>query len=86
LLVSVPASLAGTSENILIIDQANTDSDDDDNGDDNNNSNSNNSVKTFVIYVPSQQLQGQLQKQPSVDTGNLITDKQKHEDNSHMSN
>jgi hypothetical protein len=30
--------------------------------------NSNNSIQFFVIYVPSQQLQGQLQTQHSVDT------------------
>jgi hypothetical protein len=29
----------------------------------------------FIIYVPSQQLQGQLQTQHSVDTGNYIMDK-----------
>jgi hypothetical protein len=67
-------SCAGTSENIMAIDPANTDNDDDDNEDDNNN-NSNNSVKIFAIYVLSQQLQGQLQKQRSLDTGNHITDK-----------
>jgi hypothetical protein len=41
----------------------------------NNNNNNNNSVKLFIIYVPSQQLQGQLQTQHSVDTGNYIMDK-----------
>jgi uncharacterized protein YlbG (UPF0298 family) len=30
--------------------------------------NNNNSVQFFIIYVPSQQLQGQLQTQLSVDT------------------
>jgi hypothetical protein len=29
----------------------------------------------FIIYVPSQQLQGQLQTQHSVDTSNYIMDK-----------
>jgi hypothetical protein len=28
-------------------------------------------MQFFIIYVPSQQLQGQLQTQHSVDTGNL---------------
>jgi hypothetical protein len=37
--------------------------------------NYNNSVQFFIIYVPSQQLQGQLQTQHSVDTGNYIMDK-----------
>jgi hypothetical protein len=32
-------------------------------------------VKFFIIYVPSQQLQGQLQTQHSVDTSNYIMDK-----------
>jgi hypothetical protein len=32
--------------------------------------NNNNSIQFFIIYVPSQQLQGQLQTQHSVDTGN----------------
>jgi hypothetical protein len=31
-----------------------------------------NSVKFFIIYVPSQQLQGQLQTQHSVDTSTYI--------------
>jgi hypothetical protein len=43
----------------------------------------NNSLKLFIIYVPSQLLQGQLQKQHSVDTVNYIKDKQKDKDNSH---
>jgi hypothetical protein len=30
----------------------------------------NNSIQFFIIYVPSQQLQGQLQIQHSVDTDN----------------
>jgi cell division protein FtsL len=42
------------------------------------------SVQFFIIYVPSQQLQGQLQTQHTVDTGNYIKDKQKHKDNSHI--
>jgi hypothetical protein len=32
--------------------------------------NRNNLIKFFIIYVPSQQLQGQLQTQHSVDTSN----------------
>jgi hypothetical protein len=40
----------------------------------NNNSNGN-SVQFFIIYVPSQQLQGQLQTQHSVDTSNYLMDK-----------
>jgi hypothetical protein len=40
-------------------------------GDDYNN----NSVKFFIIYVMSQERQGQLQTQHSVDTDNYITDK-----------
>jgi hypothetical protein len=35
----------------------------------------NNSVQLFIIRVPSQQLQGQLQTQHSVDTGNCIKGK-----------
>jgi hypothetical protein len=34
-----------------------------------------NSVQLFIIYVPSQQLQGQLQTQHGVDTRNYSTDK-----------
>jgi hypothetical protein len=34
-----------------------------------------NSILFFIIYVPSQQLQGQLQTQHSVGTGNNIKDK-----------
>jgi hypothetical protein len=30
------------------------------------------SIQFFIIYVPSRQLQGQLQTQHSVDTGNHI--------------
>jgi hypothetical protein len=41
----------------------------------NNNNNNNNSNQFFIIYVPNQQLQGQLQTQHSVDTGNYIIDK-----------
>jgi flagellar basal body-associated protein FliL len=40
-----------------------------------NNSNSNNSIQFFIIYVPSQRPQGQLQAQHSVDTDNYIMDK-----------
>jgi hypothetical protein len=41
----------------------------------NSNSNSNsNSIKFFIIYVLSQQLQGQLQTPHSVDTVNYIMD------------
>jgi hypothetical protein len=32
-------------------------------------------IKFFIIYVPSRQLQNQLQTQHSVDTGNDIKDK-----------
>jgi hypothetical protein len=32
-------------------------------------------MQFFIIYVPSQQLQGQLQTQHSVDTSNYIMDK-----------
>jgi hypothetical protein len=32
-------------------------------------------MQFFIIYVPSQQLQGQLQTQRTVDTCNYITDK-----------
>jgi hypothetical protein len=42
----------------------------------NNNNNNNNSIKFFIIYVPSEQLQGQLQTQHSVDTVNYIMDTQ----------
>jgi hypothetical protein len=35
----------------------------------------NNSIQFFIIYVPSQQLQGQLKTQHNVDTGNYIMDK-----------
>jgi hypothetical protein len=38
----------------------------------NNNNNNNNSIKFYIIYLPSQQLQGQLQTQHRVDTGNYI--------------
>jgi hypothetical protein len=40
--------------------------------DNNNNSVHFNSVQFFIIYVPSQQLQGRLQTQHSVDTSNCI--------------
>jgi hypothetical protein len=39
-------------------------------------------IQFFIIYVPIQQLQGQLQTQHSVDTGKYIKDK--HEDSSHI--
>jgi hypothetical protein len=40
----------------------------------NNNNNNNNSIQLFIIYVPSQQPQGQLQTQHSADTGeSMIT-------------
>jgi hypothetical protein len=39
--------------------------------------NNNNSVQFFIIYVPSQQPQGQLQTQDSVDTSNYIMGKHK---------
>jgi hypothetical protein len=32
------------------------------------------SIKIYIIYVPSQQLQGQLQKWPNVDAVTYITD------------
>jgi hypothetical protein len=35
----------------------------------------NNSIQSFIIYVTSQPLQGQLQTQHSVDTGNYIKGK-----------
>jgi hypothetical protein len=44
----------------------------DNNDDDDDNNNNNNSIQFFIIYVPSQQLQGQLQTQHSVDTSNYI--------------
>jgi hypothetical protein len=37
--------------------------------------NNNNSIQFFIIYVPSQQLQGQLQTQHSEGTSNYIMDK-----------
>jgi hypothetical protein len=36
----------------------------------NNNNNNNNNNNVFIIYMPSQQLQGKLQTQHRVDTGN----------------
>jgi hypothetical protein len=42
------------------------------------------SDQLFIIYVPSQQPQGQLQTQHSVDTGNYIIDK--HNINSKTNN
>jgi hypothetical protein len=38
----------------------------------NNNNNNNNSIQFFIIYVPSQQPQGQLVTEHSVDTGKSI--------------
>lgn len=35
------------------------------------------------LYVPSHEVQGQLQKQHSVDSVNCITNEQKHTSNSH---
>jgi hypothetical protein len=32
-------------------------------------------IQFFIVYVPSQQLQGQLQRQNSVNTGNYTIDK-----------
>jgi hypothetical protein len=43
--------------------------------DDDDNNINNNSVQFFIIYVPSQQPQGQLQTLRTVDTGNYIMDK-----------
>jgi hypothetical protein len=40
-----------------------------------NNNNNNNSIQFFIIFVPSQQPQGQLQAQHSVNTDNYIMDK-----------
>jgi hypothetical protein len=37
--------------------------------------NNNNSIRLFTIYMPSQQLQGQLQTQYSAVIGNYIMDK-----------
>jgi hypothetical protein len=37
-----------------------------------NNNNNNNTIKLFIIYVPSQQLQGQLQTQHSAVIGSYI--------------
>jgi hypothetical protein len=37
--------------------------------------NNNNLIQFFIIYVPSQQLQGKLQTQHSVDTSNYIMGK-----------
>jgi hypothetical protein len=47
----------------------NNDGHDDDDDDDNNNS-----IQFFIIYVPSQHLQGKLQTQHSVNTINYIMD------------
>jgi hypothetical protein len=40
----------------------------------NSNSNNNNSIQFFIIYVLSQQLQGQLQTQHRADIHNYIMD------------
>jgi hypothetical protein len=40
-----------------------------------NDNDDDDSIQFFIIYVPSQQLQGQLQTQYSVDTSNYIMDK-----------
>jgi hypothetical protein len=48
------------------------DDDADDHDDDGDNDNNNSPVQFLFIYVPSQQLQGQLQTQHSVDTSNYI--------------
>jgi hypothetical protein len=39
------------------------------------NNDDDNSIQLFIMYMPSQQLQGQLQTQHNVDTGNYIMDK-----------
>jgi hypothetical protein len=40
-------------------------------------------IHFFIIYMPSQQVQGQLQEQRSVSTVNYSTDTQKRKDKSH---
>jgi hypothetical protein len=55
--------------------EAQHDNDDDDDDNNNNNNNNNNSIQFFIIYVPSQQPQGQLQTEHRVDTSNYIMDK-----------
>jgi hypothetical protein len=47
-------------------------------GGNNKSNNNNNSVQLFIIYVLSQQLQGQLQTQHSADIHNYIMDTQQH--------
>jgi hypothetical protein len=42
---------------------------------DDNDDDDNNSIQFFIIYVPIQQLQGQLQTQSNVHTSNYIMDK-----------
>jgi hypothetical protein len=49
------------------------------------NSYTNNSVKFFIVYVSSQELQGQVHKQHSVNPFNYITDKRKHTDDNRLS-
>jgi hypothetical protein len=41
------------------------------------NKNNNNSIQFFIINVPSQQLQCQLQTQHNIDIGNSIKDRHK---------
>jgi cell division protein FtsL len=43
-------------------------------------------IQFFIIYVPSQQLQGQLQTQHSVDTGNYIIDDNNNNNNKNNKN
>jgi hypothetical protein len=43
----------------------------------NNNNNNNNSIQFFIIYVPGQQSNGQLQTEHSLDAGIYIIDKHK---------
>jgi hypothetical protein len=43
-----------------------------DDNNNNNNNNNNNSIQFFIIYVPSQQPNGQLQTQHSLDVGIYI--------------
>jgi hypothetical protein len=39
------------------------------------NNNNNNSIQFFIIFAPSQQVQGQLKTQHSIDTSNYTMDK-----------
>jgi hypothetical protein len=45
----------------------------------------NNSINFFIIYMTSEQLQGQPHKQQSVHTGNYITNDQTHTDDNKIS-